>query len=88
MGWWETKDRSSHRSLELRDPKPARWLGRACPQHTHRPVPAAPWLRRGAAGAEEFVRTGVIAPAFSYLRPIDDGNERMVDLTGIEPVTS
>ena len=33
-----------------------------------------------------FVGTG--APAFSYLREIRLGNERMVDLTGIEPVTS
>jgi hypothetical protein len=35
-----------------------------------------------------FVGTGVTAPAFSYLRTIEDGNERMVDLTGFEPVTS
>ena len=35
-----------------------------------------------------FVGTRVTAPAFSYLRTIEDGNERMVDLTGIEPVTS
>ncbi len=28
------------------------------------------------------------ASAFSYLRTIEDGNERMVDQTGIEPVTS
>ena len=35
-----------------------------------------------------FVRTGVTAPAFSYLRAIEGGNERMVDQTGIEPVTS
>ena len=35
-----------------------------------------------------FVRTAVTAPAFSYLRPIEDGNEGLVDLTGIEPVTS
>ena len=35
-----------------------------------------------------FVGTGVTAPAFSYLRTIEDGDERMVDLTGIEPVTS
>ena len=26
-----------------------------------------------------FVRTAATAPAFSYLRPIEDGNERMVD---------
>jgi site-specific DNA recombinase len=35
-----------------------------------------------------FVGTRVTAPAFSYLRPIDGGNERVVDLTGVEPVTS
>ena len=35
-----------------------------------------------------FVGTGVTAPAFSYLRTIEDRNERMVDQTGIEPVTS
>ena len=35
-----------------------------------------------------FVGTRVTAPAFSYLREIETVNERMVDLTGIEPVTS
>ena len=35
-----------------------------------------------------FVGTRVTAPAFSYLRTIEDGNESMVDQTGIEPVTS
>jgi hypothetical protein len=35
-----------------------------------------------------FVRTGATAPAFSYLREIETENERMVDQTGIEPVTS
>ena len=35
-----------------------------------------------------FVGTRVTAPAFSYLRTIDGGNERLVDQTGIEPVTS
>src|SRR5260221_2242910 len=35
-----------------------------------------------------FVGTGVTAPAFSYLRKIETGNERMVDLTRIELVTS
>src|SRR4051794_12891662 len=35
-----------------------------------------------------FVGTRVTGPAFSYLRRIEDRNERMVDLTGIEPVTS
>jgi len=32
-----------------------------------------------------FVGTGVTAPAFSYLRPIESGNERLVGQTGIEP---
>jgi hypothetical protein len=35
-----------------------------------------------------FVRTAATAPVFSCLRPIDAGNEGLVDLTGIEPVTS
>ena len=35
-----------------------------------------------------FVGTAVTAPAFSYLRPADVGKEGLVDLTGIEPVTS
>ena len=41
-----------------------------------------------AFDGERFVRTGVIAPAFSYLRGIETRNEGLVDLTGIEPVTS
>ena len=35
-----------------------------------------------------FVGTSVTAPAFSYLRPIEAGNEGLVDQTGVEPVTS
>ena len=35
-----------------------------------------------------FVGTRVTAPAFSYLRTIVDGNERMVDQAGIEPATA
>jgi hypothetical protein len=35
-----------------------------------------------------FVGTRVTAPAFSYLREIETENERLVDQTGIEPVTS
>ena len=35
-----------------------------------------------------FVGTRVTAPAFSYLREIETESERMVDQTGIEPVTS
>ncbi len=35
-----------------------------------------------------FVGTAVTAPAFNYLRPIETGDEGLVDLTGIEPVTS
>jgi hypothetical protein len=33
-----------------------------------------------------FVRTAVTAPAFSYLRPIEAGNEGLVGQTGIEPL--
>ena len=32
--------------------------------------------------------TAVIARGFNYLRPTEDEKERMVDQTGIEPVTS
>ena len=35
-----------------------------------------------------FVGTRVTAPTFSYLRPIEGGNERVVDQAGIEPATS
>ena len=35
-----------------------------------------------------FVRTAVTARAFNYLQPLNSDNERMVDQTGIEPVTS
>ena len=35
-----------------------------------------------------FVGTAATAPAFSYLRPIDAGNEGLVDQAGIEPATS
>ena len=35
-----------------------------------------------------FIGTRVTAPAFSYLREIETENERVVDQTGIEPVTS
>jgi hypothetical protein len=41
-----------------------------------------------AFDGNRFVRTGVTAPAFSYLREIETGNEGLVDLTGFEPVTS
>jgi site-specific DNA recombinase len=41
-----------------------------------------------AFNGNRFDRTGVTAPAFSYLRPIEGANEGVVDLTGIEPVTS
>jgi hypothetical protein len=34
------------------------------------------------------IGTAVTAPPFNYLRGIDTGNEGLVDLTGIEPVTS
>ncbi len=41
-----------------------------------------------AFDGNRFIRTGVTAPAFSYLRGIKTGNESLVDQTGIEPVTS
>jgi site-specific DNA recombinase len=41
-----------------------------------------------AFDGKSFVGTAVTAPAFSYLRKIGDGNENLVDQTGIEPVTS
>ena len=41
-----------------------------------------------AFDGNRFVGTGVTAPAFSYLRGIETKNEGLVDLTGIEPVTS
>ena len=41
-----------------------------------------------AFDGKRFVRTGATAPAFSYLREIRIGNEGLVDLTGVEPVTS
>jgi hypothetical protein len=41
-----------------------------------------------AFDGNRFVRTAVTAPAFSYWRPIESGNEGLVDQTGIEPVTS
>jgi hypothetical protein len=41
-----------------------------------------------AFDGNRFIGTGVTAPAFSYLRTIEGGNEGLVDQTGIEPVTS
>jgi hypothetical protein len=41
-----------------------------------------------AFDGNRFVGTGVTAPAFSYLREIRTENENLVDLTGVEPVTS
>jgi hypothetical protein len=41
-----------------------------------------------AFDGNRFIGTGATAPAFSYLRPVEAGNEGLVDLTGIEPVTS
>ena len=35
-----------------------------------------------------FVGTAVTAPAFSYLHTVEGDGERVVDQTGIEPVTS
>ena len=41
-----------------------------------------------AFDGNRLVRTGVTAPAFSYLREIRTGKEGSVDQTGIEPSTS
>ena len=41
-----------------------------------------------AFDGNRFVGTGATAPAFSQLREIRTENEGLVDLTGIEPVTS
>ena len=35
-----------------------------------------------------FVGTGVTLPGFNYLTPVEGSKKEMVDLTGIEPVTS
>jgi hypothetical protein len=37
---------------------------------------------------QRFVGTAATAPAFSYLREIRTSEDGVVDLTGIEPVTS
>jgi hypothetical protein len=37
---------------------------------------------------KEFVRTVVTAPAFNWLQPEKPSKVSLVDLTGIEPVTS
>jgi hypothetical protein len=41
-----------------------------------------------AFDGKRFVRTAATAPAFSYLREMETGNEGLVDQTGFEPVTS
>jgi hypothetical protein len=45
-------------------------------------------FRRESRSTDRLIGTRVPESAFSYLRPIDDGNEKLVDQTGIEPVTS
>ena len=52
------------------------------------PIPPGERYNAVAFDGNRFVRTGATAPAFSYLRGIETGNEGLVDLTGIEPVTS
>jgi hypothetical protein len=37
---------------------------------------------------KKLVGTGTTLPAFNYLNPISDEKKELVDLTGIEPVTS
>ena len=41
-----------------------------------------------AFDGQRFVGTAATAPAFSYLREIRPAGDGVVDLTGIEPVTS
>jgi site-specific DNA recombinase len=41
-----------------------------------------------AFDGNSFIRTGVTAPAFSYLREIEIRNEGLVDQTGIEPAST
>ena len=41
-----------------------------------------------AFDGKDFVRTVVTAPAFNWLQPSEPSKTRVVDLTGIEPVTS
>ena len=41
-----------------------------------------------AFDGNDFVRTAATARALSYLQPLSVENERLVDQTGIEPVTS
>ena len=53
-----------------------------------RAVPTTVFPDGLAFDGNRFIGTGVTAPAFSYLREIRVGNERLVDQTGIEPVTS
>ena len=36
----------------------------------------------------KLVGTGTTLPVFNYLNPISDEKKELVDLTGIEPVTS
>ena len=51
-------------------------------------VPTAVFPEWMAFDGPGFVGTAVTTRPFNYLQPIEGGNERMVDLTGIEPVTS
>jgi hypothetical protein len=41
-----------------------------------------------AFSGKSFDRTVVTSSLFEYLRPLDGSKENLVDLTGIEPVTS
>ena len=41
-----------------------------------------------ALAGNGLVRMAVTAPEFSTLRPIENGNEGLVELAGIEPATS
>ena len=58
------------------------------------PAPISPavhadcFSRKVTFSGKAFDRTVVTSSLFEYLRPLDGSNEKVVDLTGIEPVTS
>ena len=63
-------------------------MGASRPEHAACVADRATVAAVIAFDGKGFVGTGVTAPALSYLRTIGDEKERVVDLTGIEPVTS
>jgi hypothetical protein len=52
-------------------------------------APAAAVFPEGVRfDGKRLVRTGLTLPVFNYVAPAEDSEVRMVDQTGIEPVTS